>query len=205
MDTFFDRVDATRRRCDVLRHPFYQGWARGDLTRSELALYAGQYRHAVVALADAAAHAGNERHAEEERGHIALWDRFVLSVGGDTGAAATPETAACVAAWADDRRDRAATLAVLYAIESSQPAISETKRAGLIEHYGAAPDSDATGYFDLHANLDHAHAARDRRELHPLVQPGNEERLLAEIERALHANWQLLDGVHAPRALPAPD
>ena len=52
-------------------------------------------------------------------------------------AAAAPETAECAAAWADPSRDRATTLAVLYAIESAQPAISETKRAGLIEHYGA--------------------------------------------------------------------
>ena len=205
MDTFFDRVDATRRRCDVLQHPFYQRWARGELTRSELAFYAGQYRHAVVALADATAHAGDERHADEERGHIALWDRFVVSVGGDTGAAATVETAACVAAWADEGRDRAATLAALYAIESSQPAISDTKRAGLVEHYGAAPESDATRYFDLHATLDHAHAAGDRRELGALIRPANEERLLAEAERVLRANWQLLDGVQSRTALPAHD
>jgi pyrroloquinoline-quinone synthase len=197
MERFFDRIDSIRERCDVLRHPFYQRWTRGELSRTELAQYAGQYRHAVVALADATEHAGDTQHAEEERSHISLWDRFVLSVGGDTGAVPSPHTAACVAAWADDRRDRPATLAALYAIESSQPAISQAKRAGLTRHYGAEPNSDSTRYFDLHASLDHAHAAHDRRRLSGLVQPANETRLLAEAERVLRANWQLLDGVDA--------
>ncbi len=197
MGSFFDRAGEVRRRWDVLGHPFYERWSRGELTRAELAFYAGQYRHAVVALADAAAHAGDERHAEAERSHVELWDGFLRSVGGDVGAAPSAETAECVAAWADTGRDRAATLAALYAIESAQPAISETKRAGLVDCYGAAPASDATRYFDIHAVLDHAHAAHHRRELAAVIRPADEERLLAEAERVLQANWRLLDGVHA--------
>jgi pyrroloquinoline-quinone synthase len=197
MPTLFDRLDAVRQRFEVLKHPFYQRWSRGELTRSELAFYAGQYRHAVVALADATAHAGNEEHANAERDHVALWDRFVRTVGGDTRAAPLETTSACVRAWADERRDRAETLAVLYAIESSQPPISETKRAGLLRHYGAVPNSDATGYFDVHAVVDHFHAAEDRRELSALVDPADEERLAGHVEQALRANWRLLDGVQA--------
>jgi pyrroloquinoline-quinone synthase len=197
MDSFFDRADAVCRRCDVLRHPFYQRWSRGELRRRDLGHYAGQYRHAVVALADASARAGDNQHANEERGHIVLWDQFLASYDGDRYAPATPETAACAAAWAAPDRDRMATLAALYAIESSQPAISETKRTGLVAHYGAAPGSDATRYFDVHAVLDREHAERDRRELAGLMRPDDEERLLAEIERVLTANWRLLDGVEA--------
>jgi pyrroloquinoline-quinone synthase len=194
MTSFFARVDEVRRRWDVLRHPFYERWVRGELAPSELAFYAGQYRHAVVALADSAAHAGDARHAEEERSHVALWDGFLHFAGGDIDAAATPETEACAAAWADTRRDRAATLATLYAIEAAQPAISETKLAGLTKHYGASAGSDATRYFDVHAVLDHAHAAHNRQQLVAVMQSADEDRLLAEIELVLQANWQLLDG-----------
>ena len=197
MDSFFERADAICRRCDVLRHPFYERWSRGELSRQDLGHYAGQYRHAVVALADASAHAADDQHADEERGHIALWDQFLASYGGDRDAAPAPETAACAAAWADPDRDRVATLGALYAIESSQPAISETKRVGLVAHYGAAPDSDATRYFDVHAVLDREHAEQDRRELAGALRAADQERLLAEIERVLTANWRLLDGVEA--------
>jgi hypothetical protein len=54
----FERIAAARERWNVLKHPFYTRWERGELTRPELAFYAGEYRHAVVALADAAAAAG---------------------------------------------------------------------------------------------------------------------------------------------------
>jgi pyrroloquinoline-quinone synthase len=195
MTDFFARAADVRARWNVLRHPFYERWARGELAQDELAFYAGQYRHAVVALADATVHAGDDRHADEERSHVALWDGFLDFAGGDRDAAPTAQTAACAAAWADARRDRTATLAALYAIEAAQPAISETKRAGLVEHYGATPESDATSYFDVHAVVDHAHSEHDRRELAAAMQPGDEQRLIDEIECVLRANWRLLDGV----------
>jgi pyrroloquinoline-quinone synthase len=195
MGDFFDRADAIRERWDVLRHPFYVRWSAGDLAAGELAFYAGQYRHAVVALADAADHAGDADHAAQERSHVALWDGFLDAFGGDAGAAPTSRTVACATAWADGTRDRAATLMALYAIEAAQPAISETKRAGLVRHYGIEAGSDATRYFDLHAVLDHDHAAHARTELEAIVQPADEDRLLAEAERVLQANWLLLDGV----------
>jgi pyrroloquinoline quinone (PQQ) biosynthesis protein C len=56
----WSRLAGVRRRWNVLDHPFYVRWSGGELSARDLALYAGQYRHAVVALAqaaDGAAHA----------------------------------------------------------------------------------------------------------------------------------------------------
>src|ERR1700740_1457479 len=84
------RLDRARAATDVLEHPFYKRWSAGELSREELGRYAGQYRHAVVALAEASAGAaraggrhaeGLARHAEEERAHIALWDGFARACG----------------------------------------------------------------------------------------------------------------------------
>jgi pyrroloquinoline-quinone synthase len=192
--SLFAQLEAVRESWNVLRHPFYARWSRGELTERELAFYAGQYRHAVVALADAAERAGSP-HAAEEREHVALWDEFAGAVGGATEAAPLPETAACATAWAGEGRDQLAGLAALYAIESAQPAISETKREGLLRFYGAAPDSAATRYFDVHATRDVEHAAEGLAELEARATDADIARLVAEAERVLKANWDLLDGV----------
>jgi pyrroloquinoline-quinone synthase len=181
-------IDAARERWNVLEHPFYVRWERGELTREELARYAGEYRHAVVALARAARTAG--LHDEEEVAHISLWDDFASAVGAEDAREPLPETRCCASAWtaADDELGAAA---ILYAIESGQPEISLTKLRGLVDHYGFEEGSPATGYFELHAEQDHEHAAQARAALE-----GEEHGLLVGLaEAALAANWALLDGV----------
>src|SRR5881296_2854703 len=97
-----ERLDVTRTRWNVLAHPFYVRWERGELSRDELAFYAGEYRHAVVALADAAASGGDAEHAAEEKSHIALWDEFAASLAARIDRTPLPETLECATAW---RRD----------------------------------------------------------------------------------------------------
>jgi len=115
-------IDAARARWNVLEHPFYTRWEQGDLTREELARYAGEYRHAVVALARAAHTA--RLHADEEAQHIALWDDFASALGTEP-ADPLPQTRCCATAWAA-ADDELGAAAILYAIEAGQPAISET-------------------------------------------------------------------------------
>jgi pyrroloquinoline-quinone synthase len=222
------RIDEARRECNVLEHPFYQRWSAGELSAEELGFYAGEYRHAVVALAQAsedvaasanAEHrAGLERHAAEERGHVALWDAFAEAAAGEAigddvdaphsrgaedGAgerAPLAETLACTRAWTAGE-DALEQLAVLYAIEASQPEIAETKLEGLTERYGYTPEGPAVEYFRLHAKLDVEHA-RQARELIAELMSEDEAQARAEADRmveravtALRGNWELLDGV----------
>ena len=49
--------------------------------------------------------------------------------------------------------------AVLYALEASQPPVSQTKLAGLVGHYGFVSEAPGTTYFRVHAELDKEHAA----------------------------------------------
>ena len=191
----FDRLDAARARWDVLKHPFYLRWECGELSRDELGFYAGEYRRAVVALAHTAAAGGSEEHAAEECAHVDLWDDVAAALDATLDREPTAETRECVAAWTCD--DPLEAAAIMYAVESSQPAISRTKLTGLVEHYGFRPDSHAAAYFALHAERDHEHAAEARSTLESGAHAADAERLVAAAEAALAGNWHLLDGVES--------
>src|SRR3954452_6779010 len=202
---FWTSLDAVRSEWNVLEHSFYRRWSAGELSADELAAYSGQYRHAVVALAEASAGAAAraegdlkshlEEHAAEEASHIDLWDRFTRAAGGAVDAPASPETEACARAWRGSRgRLREATLVALSAIEAAQPAIADAKRAGLTELYGHEP-GPATEYFDLHASLDVEHAREHRAWIEPALDEADHDELLAAAREVLSGNWTLLDGV----------
>jgi pyrroloquinoline-quinone synthase len=194
--TVIERIDEARARWNVLDHPFYLRWERGELSREDLSFYAGEYRHAVIALADAAAAAGDPEHAAEERAHVDIWDRFAAALDAPLERDPTPETARCAGAW--QRDDALEARAVLYAVESGQPDVSRTKLTGLVEHYGFAQGSAGTEYFELHAERDHQHAAASRDIL--AATPADDgDRLVAAAEAALKGNWALLDGVSGTR------
>jgi pyrroloquinoline-quinone synthase len=190
---FFDRLDAVRERWNVLEHSFYLRWSAGELSREELSFYAGEYRHAVVALASAVRATGQREHAEEEEAHIALWDRFADAVGGPIDASAQPETARCVEAWTAGR-DPLEALVASYAIEAGQPAISRTKLEGLVQHYGLS-EGPATEYFSLHAERDVEHAEQSRALIEERLEGADQDRLVEVAEGTLRGNWELLDGV----------
>ena len=189
-----ERIDEARRRWNVLDHPFYLRWERGELTRDELAFYAGEYRHAVVALADTAAIGGDAEHAAEETAHVVLWDDFAAALEAPLDRKPTTETQECITAW--QAKDSLEARAILYVVESSQPDVSKTKLTGLVEHYGFKKESKSTEYFELHADRDHEHAAASAEVLRT-AHPQDADRLFAAAERALKGNWKLLDGVDA--------
>lgn len=193
--SLIERIDEARARWNVLDHPFYLRWERGELTRTELAFYAGEYRHAVVALADAAVAAGDAEHASEEAAHVALWDDFAAALDAPLDRSPNKQTMECASAWRPD--EPLAARAVLYAIESSQPDISRTKLEGLVTHYGFKRTSRATAYFELHSERDHEHAEASARVLRQAPRE-EADRLVDAAEAALRGNWRLLNGVNSP-------
>lgn len=200
---FFARLEALRERWNVLEHPFYRRWSEGSLERDELAFYAGEYRHAVIALAeavDAAARGAEPRagaqlrdHAAEEAEHVELWDDFGAALDADLDRAPRPETRACRESWTAGR-DALENLVAAFTVESGQPAIARTKLDGLLGSYGFE-EGPATEYFALHVERDHEHAAQARELIEERLADADLDRLLEVAEGVLRGNWTLLDGV----------
>ena len=146
------RLDETRGALSVLEHPFYQRWSAGELSASELGRYAGEYRHAVLALSRAsslaAAKAGPGHavalaaHAEEEAAHVALWEQFASAAAAAAAAGGAAADRAAPGAAAANRAAPAAPAA--EAEEGRAQPLSETEAcvrswvAGeeLLEHLG---------------------------------------------------------------------
>jgi len=210
-------LDEIRAAVNVLEHPFYERWSAGELTARELSFYAGEYRLAVRALAEASRLAADKggpgqratlrAHAQEEADHIELWEQFASAAGaapaaGANGDGELAQTRACARAWTAGERVLE-HLAVLYAIEASQAQVSETKLEGLCAHYGYSADSPAVEYFRAHQTRDREHAAQAAGMIEQLSGATDEsrdllgERLRARAEAALRGNWGLLDGVEA--------
>ncbi|MCW3029344.1 MAG: pyrroloquinoline quinone, partial [Solirubrobacterales bacterium] len=202
------RLDETRAARSILEHPFYLRWSAGELSAQELSCYAGEYRHAVVALAEASARAAAkappahapalQAHAAEEASHVALWDEFARAAGAPcaNGEPVLPETEACAQAWTQGE-DLLEHLAVLYAIEASQPEVARTKLDGLSAHYGYAAEGPAVEYFTTHElrDLEHAREAGVLiDELMATVEDprGKADAMVQRAAEALDGNWRLL-------------
>lgn len=199
----------------LLKHPFYQAWQRGELTREALADYAAQYYRHVEAfpryLSALHCHTTDtttcravlQNLIDEEAGmpnHPELWLQFAEGLGVSrevvSAAKTEPEAQALVETFDGICRNGsvAAGLAALYSYESQIPAIAETKIAGLMKFYGIA-DEDALAYFRVHQEADVEHSAVERQLLAKHLSDGDAADAVQSSQQALDAVWNLLSGV----------
>jgi pyrroloquinoline-quinone synthase len=178
------RIDAAIAEKNLLKHPFYQDWQAGKLSREALQLYAAQYYRHVEAFPKhlrvlAARTEGplqeliRENVAEEESptgSHPKLWRDFAAAVGvGEddiTCCPALPGTQAVVQTFREICGDRpvAEAVAALYAYEADK-----------------AHRAAWRGWLEEHAS-------------------GGEEEILKTTNEALDALWGALDAVHCAHA-----
>jgi pyrroloquinoline-quinone synthase len=212
------RLDAAIAEKNLLKHPFYQDWQAGKLSREELQLYAAQYYRHVEAFPKhlrvlAARTEGPlrdtvmENLAEEENPaapHPKLWRDFAAALGVNeddiTCCPRLPGTQAVVATFREICGDRpvAEAVAALYAYEAQVPEIAATKIDGLRRFYGIKRP-EALAYFTIHEETDKAHREAWRGWLQEHAE-GSEDEIIATAQEALGALWGALDAVHYSKA-----
>jgi pyrroloquinoline-quinone synthase len=223
---FFEQLEESIARYDLLCHPFYRAWAAGELRREDLREYARHYYHHVQAfpsyLAEFAlrlddgelrravlANMCDEKGAAEASGkeavpHAELWLDFAEGMGARRDMhwhLPVPQIGDLMRYFhsvASDGTPEQA-LAAFYVYESQVPRIAKEKERGLREMYGA--DDKTCSYFALHATADiyHSNVWRTQLEKRIAAHPEAAEGALDAAENAARMLWQALDGIEAAR------
>ncbi|MGA7923287.1 MAG: CADD family putative folate metabolism protein [Thermoplasmata archaeon] len=214
MTTVRDLNVAIRTR-HLLKHPFYQAWAEGNVTREDLLSYAGQYHHfesnfpRYVAGTYARLEQARDRRVllenlidEEGRSptHPELWHDFARSLGATWKMHSPPPARPATRELCQTYEDltlgpgtASAALGALYAYEAQFPKVAEEKSRGLRTWYGIRSKA-AHEFFRVHSAADLAHSRAERRLLaHQLAQsPAAGPPARMAVNRTLEAWWGFL-------------
>jgi pyrroloquinoline-quinone synthase len=224
MNITWSEIETVIEEKSLLKHPFYQAWNAGTLSREDLAYYAQQYyaQESRFPRYLSAVHSNcpdaktrqmlleNLNHEEAgTENHPELWLRFAGSVGADRASVlnATPNagTEKCVATF--DKLSRGSWqggLAALYAYEAQQPAVAKTKIEGLKSKY-SLDSKEALGFFQVHESMDAWHSADEKAVLLGQLErnPALGAEIKASVSEACDALNALLDGVCEARGIMA--
>jgi pyrroloquinoline-quinone synthase len=212
--TTLEALDALIEKYHLLKHPFYQAWTEGTLSKESLQLYAEQYYQHVRAfpenlqqLADRAeghlAELVEENLAEELDTlgpHPLLWRQFAESLGVSESALDAARPLPGIAALLDtydelvSQGTMAQAVAAFYVYEAQVPEIATQKISGLRRFYDVT-EPRALAYFAVHEEADVRHRAAWRGWIESQTNPDNFD-VLCAAERSLKALWGALDAVY---------
>jgi pyrroloquinoline-quinone synthase len=209
---FFERMEASIAKYDLLCHPFYKAWAAGELTRDDLRDYACNYYHHVEAfptyLAELAVRLdeselrravlanmcdengtasgsgpGSEAHSEP---HSELWLDFAEGMGAQRdmrGHNPLPEIGSLMAHFHRVASEGTAEEALAaFYAYESQVPRVAKEKARGLREMYGADDKTC-GYFSLHATADIFHSNVWRQQLENRIQ-ANPEAAQAALEAA---------------------
>ncbi len=187
----------------LLTHPFYRRWEEGQLTREELTSYAEQYRFFeaylptfLTELADQLdegatrdAVTSNLNDETSDPSHLSLFDAFAASYGART-VDISPAMLDLINAYETTLAEGpAVAVAGLLAYEVQGSEIADSKREGLVRHYGGA--ESAIHFWTVHGSVEEDHAAWTMEGLEALAPDA------VAVERGVdlvaEAWWRFLD------------
>ena len=201
------KIDEMIEERSLLKHPFYQMWSDGKLTRESLAGYSKEYFQLVKTVPSFMTHIIEKspdtvvseliENQQEESDHIKPWITFAgkLGISEDELISYSGTTKTCKAV--SDLNELMNTFdggaCAMYAFEKEIPKISQTKLDGLAEFYGIT-NNEATEYFKLHTEADIRHAASWRNILEKSSVDSNN--LIEIADKSISAQNLLLDSCY---------
>ena len=197
----------------LLKHPFYEAWSCGMLSKETLKTYSRQYYHHVEAFPRyiSATHSNCseienrqvllENLIDEEKGsqhHPELWLQFSEGLGETRENVKAeklfPETQNLIDTFFNlSRSSYAEGLGALFAYENQVPEVAASKIDGLKKFYGIDSDK-ALKFFNVHLHADVYHTEASARLMENL-SPEDKLKAQAAAEKAALALWKFLDGV----------
>lgn len=219
-DLFWTEVENIIAKYDLLKHPYYQAWSNGLLTKQDLQTYALQYYPHVEAfpryleklerrLPEGQLRSTIEENRQDELGskstdgvsHSDMWLDFVYGMGANQAQTKNINSIDEIKSLMSQFYVYAESgvtveaLAAFYAYESQVPRIADEKEKGLKEKYGA--DKKTCRYFSVHSFADIEHTATWRRLIDKEIESDTSKMELAlkSIEKTAAALWKVLDGI----------
>ena len=212
---FLNRIEERIEVRSLLKHPFYQAWQEGKLTKEELKVYAAQYYHfesAFPVYLSSVHSRCDERDVrqsilenlwDEEYGdinHRAMWLDFCESLGLNREETEMTKPLTNTQALLDtyhticNEGTFQEGLAAIYAYEEQVPEIMIEKIRGLKEYFNITSEK-ALRFFEVHSVLDEDHSDREREGIVGYTKRTDEEAVERALQAALDGWWGFLDGV----------
>jgi len=167
MNTFQEELNKKLEHYSLLKHPFYQQWSAGTLSKDALVGYVKEYFHLVKAVPvmvekiyQSNPTAEVKMNLEEEKEHIALWESFAAGMGVSKKElydyTPSDNTIEAVNRMTNLMANPVEGSAAMYAYEADIPKISVSKLDGLKKFYGIH-DASTLEYFTEHETADVEH------------------------------------------------
>jgi len=207
MNSLTQNIDRIIEERSLLKHPFYQTWSDGKLTREALVGYSKEYYQLVKAVpifmtqlldhVQWSMYNELEFNQQEEFSHISLWERFASGLGVSRKELTNYEglytTNHAISGMHTLMSSFVSGSTAMYALEKEIPKISQTKLEGLAEFYGLTSE-DVTKYFKEHIEADIRHTASWKKAIDGIS--GYDQEIISAAESSVTSQNLLLDSCY---------
>ena len=207
MNHLVQEIDRIIEERSLLKHPFYQAWSDGKLTRESLAGYSKEYYQLVKAVpifmtqlmdyVPSSLYNELDFHQQEEFSHISMWERFASGLGVSRNDLLNHDglykTNHAISGMHTLMSSFVSGSTAMYALEKEIPKISQTKLEGLAEFYGLTSE-DVTKYFKEHMEADIRHTASWKKVIDGFS--GHDQEIISAAESSVTCQNLLLDSCY---------